>query len=178
MSAPPFASQQRGVATGMAAAAGVTIVAAIVALRWGGGLLPAMPTTADRLAFALRCDIPVVATLLFAIAAVAARRFFSAADVDGAAFAPATPPVAIGRALLANTHEQVTLAVFAHLALASVVREREIALVPVFAALFCLGRGCFALGYARGAARRAFGFGFTFYPTIVALALAARRLLR
>jgi uncharacterized protein involved in response to NO len=46
-------------------------------------------------------------------------------------------------------------------------------LVPVLAALFCAGRLLFWLGYERGAAARAVGFGLTFYPSLAVLIIAA-----
>ena len=74
-------------------------------------------------------------------------------------------------AVLQNTLEQVVLAVVVHLALASLLRGREMVLIPLLVALFCSGRLAFWIGYRRGAGSRALGFGLTFYPTALALGL-------
>jgi hypothetical protein len=41
--------------------------------------------------------------------------------------------------------------------------------LPAAAILFLIGRILFFLGYAEGAASRAFGFALTFYPTLMLL---------
>jgi hypothetical protein len=43
----------------------------------------------------------------------------------------------------------------------------------MLACLFCAGRLLFRLGYARGAAARALGFGPTFHPGLAAPVIAA-----
>ncbi|MFO1027560.1 MAG: hypothetical protein U1E70_20475 [Acetobacteraceae bacterium] len=142
-----------------------------------GFLLPplALPTTnmmADRLAFAARADLFVALWLLASVAAVAKGRFFSPQDIAGSGFGEPTPTIAAGRAVVQNTHEQATLAVIAHLALATLLPFRLLGLIPLLVVLFCIGRLTFWLGYQRGAAARAFGFATTFYPTAMALVVA------
>jgi hypothetical protein len=55
-----------------------------------------------------------------------------------------------------------------HLGLAAALPHPDVLLVTLVV-LFGLGRLLFWLGYARGAAGRAFGFALTFYPTAFAL---------
>ena len=130
-----------------------------------------LPHLEDRLAFTLHCDLFIVAWLAAAIAAVARGRFFSAADIQGSGFGAPGPRIAVAAAVLQNTFEQVVLALTVHLALASLLRGREMVLIPLLVALFCGGRLAFWMGYHRGAGSRALGFGLTFYPSVLALAL-------
>ena len=46
------------------------------------------------------------------------------------------------------------------------------------ALLFLIGRILFSRGYERGASARAVGFGLTFYPSVLMLAVAAITLTR
>lgn len=167
-----FGNEQRRVALGMAAA-GLTALAVLGAgLPLLGPLAPPLPSVADRLAFALRAEVFVAGTLGLCIAANAMGRFFSPSDIAGPAFAAPSPRIAVAAAVLQNTLEQAVLAVVAHLALATLLRGSEMILLPLLVGLFCTGRLLFALGYRRGAAGRAFGFGLTFYPTLAAIGAA------
>jgi len=103
---------------------------------------------------------------------LARGRFFSAADIGGSGFSEAGPRIAISSAVLQNTLEQALFAVVTHLVLASLLRGREMIVVPLLVGLFCAGRLAFWLGYKHGAGGRAFGFGLTFYPSVLALGLA------
>lgn len=95
-----------------------------------------------------------------------------AADIAGSGFHAPTAGIAVGRAVIQNTHEQATLAVVSHLALATLLPFRILGPIPLLVELFCIGRLTFWLGYKRGAAARAFGFATTFYPTAMALVVA------
>ncbi|GLH80788.1 hypothetical protein SSBR45G_56970 [Bradyrhizobium sp. SSBR45G] len=160
-----FHREQRHVAAGMAAAALIAVTAIGLALwRSGGAAQPA----AERLATALRLDLLVIVWLLGAIGNVARLRFFSAQDIAGAAATVASDAVRRGNAILQNTLEQAVLAVAVHLGLAATLPRPEVLLVTLVV-LFGLGRLLFWVGYARGAAGRAFGFALTFYPTAFAL---------
>ena len=165
---------QRAVARGMAA--GAAFSAAVLAV--GHALLRApaarpLPGLADRLAHALRADVFVFLWLVVAVARVAHARFFSPADIDGSGLTEASARLRVPTAILANTFEQCVLASGAHLALAATLEERDMVLIPLLVALFCVGRAAFWLGYARGARGRAFGFAATFYPSVFAWLLAA-----
>jgi hypothetical protein len=160
-----FHREQRQVATGMAAAALVALAAIGLGLWHGSG--PAQPV-AERLAMALRLDLFVIVWLLAAIGNVARLRFFSAEDIAGSATTVASGAVRRGNAILQNTLEQAVLAVAVHLGLAAALPHPDVLLVTLVV-LFGLGRLLFWLGYARGAAGRAFGFALTFYPSAFAL---------
>ena len=164
-----FHHEQRQVAAGMAAAALIAIAAIAITLWQGGG---AAEPVGERLAVALRLDLFVIVWLLASIGNVARLRFFSAQDIAGSANTTASQTVRQGNAILQNTLEQVVLAVAVHLALAATLPRPEL-LITTLVVLFGVGRLFFWLGYARGAAGRAFGFALTFYPTAFALIICA-----
>ena len=167
-----FDAEQRRVLRGMAGALAVAVVALGVGVAVTGPLVPPLPRLEDRLAYALRCDLFVVAWLAAGIAAVARARFLSPGDIGGAGFGVPGSGVVVARAVLQNTLEQVVFAVTVHLVLATLLRGREMVVLPLLAALFCAGRLAFWMGYQGGAGSRAFGFGLTFYPSVLALGLA------
>jgi hypothetical protein len=156
----------------MAATIAVTAVAFAIGLLHPGSVLP----PAERAMLAIRIDLFVAIWLAVAIGNVARLRFLSPADIAGSAAGPASPRIEPAAAFLRNTLEQVALAIPVHLALA-VAMPRPVTLLVLLAVLFAIGRLCFALGYAGGAAARAFGFAMTFYPTLAALALSVGRTL-
>jgi MAPEG family len=165
---------QRTVARGMAAGAAFSALV----LGVGYAVVPAplgglTGNVADRLRMALAADAFVLLWLVVAIGRVAKERFFSPADIDGAGMTEASPRVRVPAAILQNTLEQVVLATGAHLMLAAMLRDRDMALIPLLVGLFCVGRAAFWVGYAKGAGGRAFGFATTFYPSAFAWALAA-----
>ncbi len=173
-----FRGKQLGVAlsgiVGIAAIVG-TVYFAIA--RWGGAI-GAPEAMADRLAFALRCDVFVLAWIILGVGWVANTRFFSPQDIDGAGLTDASPGIAVARAVLQNTLEQAVLAIGAHLALATLLPRGELVVIPALVALFCVGRAAFILGYRGGAAGRALGFVLTFYPTFLAYLWIVWRLAR
>ena len=173
--------EQRGVLAGIVAAAGVTVVALALAVPVVGPVVgPLLPRAGDgagRLLFAFRIMPFVVLPLACCIAVMAMLRFRSPADIAGSAFVPPGERTAVPIAVLQNTLEQTMLAVVAHLGFAATARVGELALLPVLAALFCVGRLCFAIGYRHGAGGRAFGFALTFFPTIATLAWTIVRMM-
>ena len=164
-------AEQRRVLRGMTLSLLVTVLVLGLGSFLAWPLMPVLPHLEDRLAFTLRCDLFIVAWLAAAIAAVARGRFFSEADIRGSGFGSPGPRIAVAAAVLQNTFEQVVLALTLHLALASLLRGREMVLIPLLVALFCGGRLAFWIGYRRGAGSRALGFGLTFYPSVLALGL-------
>ncbi len=154
---------QRGVARGMAGAAGVGIVALLAAFRFDPGHV-----LADRLRI-LAVTLAVVGLWsAAAIGNVARIRFLSTLSIDGG---DADPAVAHGRAIAQNTLEQSVLAAIAYAAL-TLATDRSAVPIAVLALCFSVGRAGFWAGYRRGAAARAFGFALTFYPTVLALLAA------
>lgn len=154
---------QRGVARGMAGAAGVGGVAMLAAFRFDPG-----HASTDRLR-SLAVALAVAGLWsAAAIGNVARIRFFSAVSIDGG---DADPAVAHGRAIAQNTLEQAVLAAIAYGTL-TLATDRSALPVAVLALCFSVGRAGFWAGYRRGATARAFGFALTFYPTVLALLVA------
>ena len=169
--------EQSAVVRGIAVA--VAFMVAFLAIGYLWVVPPAGPfeSTADRLALAFKADIFVFAWLAAAIGRVANLRFFSPADIHGGGLTGASDQIRVPLAILQNTLEQCVLAVGAHLALAALLRDEEMHLIPLLVALFGIGRLAFWLGYEGGAGRRAFGFATTFYPTAGAYLLSLALLL-
>jgi uncharacterized membrane protein YecN with MAPEG domain len=159
-----FSVKQRGVAAGMAAGVAATALGLLCSPSWFGVAVPS--DVAGRLAFAVRADGLIMVWLVAAIANVARGRFFSAADIDGSGFGTASDRIAVDVAVVQNTLEQAVLAAVLYPALACLRAPDEAAMIPALAALFCVGRLCFWVGYRFGAPWRAFGFAATFYPTV------------
>jgi hypothetical protein len=158
---------QRNVVKGIVLTALFSAAALLAGYLWSPWEPKGIENTADRLAFALTCDVFVFLWLLAGVV-----RVFSPQDMDGAGLTVASAPVKAERAVLQNTLEQVVLAVGAHLALAILLPAEDLGLIPTLVAVFAVGRLAFWLSYRRGATARAFGFGTTFYPTVFAYGLA------
>lgn len=169
-----FSAEQKAIAVRSALAIGATVAAVTSAWLWfPPALLGATPdmATADRLAYALKADLLIFLWLGGCLRTVASIRFRSDADRPGAAYGPPSPRLAVPAAVLQNSLEQTVLAVGAHLVLATVLRGEEMILLPVLVALYLVGRVLFAVGYARGAAARAFGMALTGASTIGAFGI-------
>ncbi|WP_313472681.1 MAPEG family protein [Brevundimonas sp.] len=128
--------------------------------------------TADRLAYALKWELPVLVWLAGCLRLVASIRYRSDEDRPGAAYGPPSARLAVPAAVLQNSLEQTVLAVGAHLILAVVLRGEELILIPALVTLYLLGRVMFAIGYAKGAAARAFGMALTGASTLAAMVIA------
>ena len=143
---------------GMLVAAGATIAALAGAYVLGGiGFSVSAPAASALAALAL----------VFSIGRIAQKRFFDTASIAGAAYDTPGSEVAIDRAVLQNSLEQVVLAALVYNALSVVNAQVAAALLPVLVVLFLVGRILFIHGYRHGVTGRALGFGLTFYPTVV-----------
>jgi hypothetical protein len=167
--------KQRGVLAGMAAGLIATIL--VLSLPPLPILAPPTADIAAHLAYAARAAAIAMLWLLAAVANVARARFFSAPDIDGMGFAPASPRLAPDIAIVQNTLEQAVLAAALYFALATLRAPDLTAMIPPLLTLFCIGRAAFWLGYRHGAPWRAFGFATTFYPTVFGYLVVASRLL-
>lgn len=161
-------AEQRNVLRGIAAA--LAIIALWFTAVW---VLWPVPSIADtpgaRLAFALKWDLAVVACLVVAVGLVARHRFFFN-RIDGG-WDPDDRLLENYRYNLANTVEQVLIAVPVHLGFAVTAPLAALGLVPAAAVLFCLARAAFLSGYFSGRpTNRAVGFACTFYPSVLLLA--------
>ncbi len=162
----------RGSGLALAVSAGVLGVGyAWLPAEWLG-LAPAM-MAADRIAFALKSDLFLFLWLAGCVGAVSRGRFHSPADLRGSAFAPPSPAINIRAAVLQNSLEQTVLALGAHLILATVLRGRELVLLPLLVLLFLVGRVAFTAGYSKGAPGRSFGMALTGAPIVASYLLAA-----
>lgn len=121
----------------------------------------------QRLAFAALAWAVPGFVLLTAILMVSTTRRFSAEDIGGQAAGPPSDRLAIKAAFLQNTLEQTVLAAGFYFALAAVAGGAWMALLPVAAFLFVIGRILFYRGYKRGAQGRALGMALTMIPSAV-----------
>ncbi|HSF96597.1 MAG TPA: MAPEG family protein [Thermohalobaculum sp.] len=165
------AAKQRRVKRAIAASAGL-----IVVWFWAAwALFPAPDIGADagaRLGFALKCDLAVVACLVVAVGLIARHRFFHN-RIDGG-WDETDRLLEIYRYNLANTTEQVLIAVPVHLAFAVTAPAGLMGMVPAAATLFCLARAAFLAGYLSGRpTNRGVGFASTFFPSVLMLLAAA-----
>ncbi len=170
-----FDSEQRAIALRSLAAIAITAIT-----LYGGQLwLPpeslgahGIMTLAEQLAFTLKWQLPVFLWLAVCVRRVSSWRFRSPEDRAGAAFAPPSPALAVRAAVLQNSLEQTVLLVGTTLIVATLLRGPELVLIPLMVILFVIGRIAFAVGYASGAAARAFGMALTAAPILAALAIS------
>jgi hypothetical protein len=160
-----FRREQRAVLISMVAA--LMVSAIILGAASTIGPADAGPFS-ERLRFAVRADLLVVAWLAAAIANVARLRFFSEIDIGGSSADKASKQVRDAGAILQNTLEQAFLAIVTGVVVVATIGRSD-AIVGAIVALFALGRLLFWLGYRHGASHRAFGFALTFYPNVLAL---------
>ena len=160
---------QRGVVRGMAlavlTAVAVFAVSATFLARDAGSDL------GSRVTIAAWAILLPAFTLFVCIARLAKHRFFTPQDIHGSGLTGGTDKAKLLQALLQNTLEQSGLALPVYLATAIVAPAPLLPLVPAAAAMFLAGRLFFFAGYANGAPARAYGFGLTFYPTVLMLLL-------
>ena len=166
-----FSSSQRGVALGAASGLVLTVASlTLAALLEPFGALSA--TLAARLQLLALSALAPALALTVCIGRQANHRFRTPQDIDGSGLTAGTDQARLLQALLQNTLEQLALALPVYAAWALLAPAHLLDVVPVAALLFLLGRGLFYWGYARGAPGRALGFGLTFYPTALLLAVA------
>ncbi|WP_372928868.1 MAPEG family protein [Methyloceanibacter sp.] len=123
---------------------------------------------ADRLALVIKDAVIAIIPGVIAICIVAAQR------LDPSMFVGQVPkpnsPVDINTKFILNTFEQFTAWFIAMAGLAMYCPIEEARTLPILTVLFVLGRILFWVGYHTNPYLRAFGFGITFYPTVVAYA--------
>jgi hypothetical protein len=164
----PLTITQRRVAAGMAGGLATTsIVFLLSAFLHPANAEPASLNA--HLAVVAAAILAPTLSLTISIARLAKHRFFNAQDIDGSALTQGTDQARLLQALLQNTLEQTAIAVPVYLCWGVVAPQAMLAIVPAAAVLFLVGRLLFFIGYAGGAASRAFGFALTFYPTVALL---------
>ncbi len=119
----------------------------------------------DRIALVIKDAVVAILPAVLAICIVAAQR------LDPSMFVGRTPkpnsPVDINNRFILNTVEQFILYFIGNAGLALYCPAQEARTLIVLTALFLLGRVLFWIGYHYNPYVRAFGFGVTFYPTVM-----------
>ncbi|MGL5335187.1 MAG: MAPEG family protein, partial [Enterovibrio sp.] len=164
--------EQRGVVVGIALATLLSIGLFFLAAFYGKATIAAEATTEFRLKFLASCFLILSLPLIICIARLAKHRFFTPEDLNGSALSHGSAQAKLLQALLQNTLEQAVLAVFVYFACAFLFPPYLLPLIPTAACMFLVGRLLFFLRYTGGASARAFGFAFTFYPTILLSGIA------
>jgi hypothetical protein len=121
----------------------------------------------ERMAFAAQASIFVLICVVVAIALVSTTRRFSPADIGGSAAGPPSEKIAVYVAFLQNTLEQAVIAVGLYFALATLLSDAWLSLIPVGIVFFLIGRVLFLRGYPKGAEGRALGMALTMTPTVL-----------
>lgn len=155
-----------GMATGLAATLGG--IGGALATGHSGILLDVGPSS--RIEFWAGFALGVVLTLVALIGALARYRFFHDEDIDGGGPHVGSNEARRQQVVIQNTLEQTVIWMVVSLAWAVRMPVWTMAVIPVTALFFVLGRMLFSQGYGKGAAGRALGFALTFYPS-VAMAL-------
>ena len=108
-----------------------------------------------RLAFAIRCSLPLALSLFFAVAMVGNKRSVSDA-VDP--LSGNEHIVQLDKNFLANTLEQCVIGFILMLVVASYAETpQELRLLPIFATIFVIARAVFRIGYSVHHILRALG---------------------
>lgn len=121
---------------------------------------------ADRIALVLKDAVFALLPGVIGICIVAAQR------LNPSMFVGQTPKpnsaVDINNRFILNTFEQFTAYFVANAGLAMYCPPEEARSLPLLTMLFVMGRILFWIGYHKNPYLRAFGFGITFYPTVLA----------
>jgi hypothetical protein len=149
--------------------AGILVAVAVLLVFANGHFTPAvtlpLDDTAERLAFAAKWLLVPGFALLAGIGLAGGRRFFTPDAIDGSR-TPQSPSLEINLRYNQNTLEQTSLVLIAWPLLALWLPADRLALLPLLAVLFGIGRAAFWIGYLIAPWARAFGFALTFYPTV------------
>jgi len=164
--------EQKIVAAG-AATGVISMVAALILLpAWLPGLAPDA-NAGMRLAFAVKWIAVAALPLFVAIVVVGNGRFLSDA-IDPTAHKESSAMEINGR-VVDNTLQQYVLLVAASLAVATVSRGDQLALLAAAAIIFVVCRFAFWIGYRIDPLHRAFGFASTAYLNIILFGVAIWR---
>ena len=153
--------RERGtILIGMAAGAAWSVL-----LLWGAARFVQLPvfTLMPTIMTAFLAPGLVMAVM---VGRLAARRFFDDGAIGGGGFAPGSGGD-IDRRVLANTAEQMVLALCIWPAAAVLLGGAGPGVIVVLGLGLALSRLAFWLGYHLAPALRAFGFAAGFYPTVL-----------
>ena len=160
---------QKGVARNAGCAAATMLLVYSLAAYFGKDCFPEPTPLELRLQLLAWSLLAPVSMLVVCVGRLANHRFDTPADIHGSGLTAGTERAKLLQALLQNTLEQCVLALAVYLAGALLLPAQLLGWIPAAAAMFLIGRLCFFIGYHKGAPGRAFGFGLTFYPTVVLL---------
>jgi hypothetical protein len=146
----------------------MVLVYSLVAF-WGKNYLPEHAPLDLRLQLLSWSLLLPVSTLVVCVGRLANHRFDTPEDIHGSGLTTSTERAKLLQAMLQNTQEQCLLALAIYLAGAILLPAHLLGWIPAAATMFLIGRLCFFIGYHKGAPGRAFGFGLTFYPTVIML---------
>jgi uncharacterized membrane protein YecN with MAPEG domain len=163
--------EQRGIRNGalLALTTAIAVISVCTTLEIGLAEFSDLRSGMPQLAFAAGM---LAVSLAVAIGRLGNDRFVEPLDRNAAASETATPIARQYQAILTNTHEQATLAMLVYLIAAFTLPQGWTDCIAAGSLLFVAGRLFFTVGYSRGASSRAFGFGLTFYPTIILAVLS------
>ncbi len=128
------------------------------------------PDFAARLTYVLQWELVGVLVLLAMIMFIAGYRPLSEGGIDGS---EGDRRINVHQRVQRNTLEQLTLMIFGHLALLTVLPPESLRVIPVLVLLFVVARVVYWVGYVRDPLLRTTGFVATFYPNIAVLLYAA-----
>ncbi|MGB0056175.1 MAG: MAPEG family protein, partial [Methyloceanibacter sp.] len=121
---------------------------------------------ADRLALVIKGAVFALLPGVIGICIVAAQRLDPSMWVGR--IAKPNSSLDINTRFILNTFEQFIAYFIANAGLAIYCPLEEARSLPLLTALFVMGRILFWIGYHKNPYLRAFGFGITFYPTVMA----------
>ncbi|MDA7949219.1 MAG: MAPEG family protein [Hyphomicrobiaceae bacterium] len=119
----------------------------------------------DRMILVIKCGIVAVTPAVLAVVVVAAQRLRPDRQV-GRELKPYSP-VDINTRIIKNTVEQFVLFFVGISGMSVYLLHKDAATIPILTGMFVLGRTLFWIGYHKQPYVRAFGFGLTFYPTVI-----------
>lgn len=160
---------QKGVARNAGCAAITLVVVYSLVAYCGKNYFPEPAPLELRLQLLAWSLLLPISMLVVCVGRLANHRFDTPEDIHGSGLTTGTERAKLLQALLQNTLEQCVLALAIYLAGALLLPAQLLGWIPAAATMFLIGRLCFFIGYHKGAPGRAFGFGLTFYPTVILL---------
>ena len=146
-------------------AAGLSSTAYYAAIDIASDWQPQSWEIADRLALVVKSTLLTAFPLIAAIIVVAAQRL-NPRYLDGKQAKPGSA-LDINARVAQNTLEQVVLYFIGLGSMSLYLVPKDAQTVPILATLFFIGRVLYWWGYHHNTYVRAFGFGLTFYPTVI-----------
>lgn len=122
----------------------------------------------DRFKLAIECLIFPATFFVVTVVRIGSQRFGNSSE-DPTRTVASSEAMAIDLRVLSNTHEQIVLFALNTLALAVLLPYDYLSLLPVYSAVFVIGRVLFWVGYRYNVLWRAPGFAMSIIPAVVGL---------